>query len=336
MLISELISSYQTDRDSPFKKKRFHTRRYYLTLCKRLGVDFGSWELERIKARDLLHWNEQIIESGHTPMAHALVGMMRTLVNFGATILEDPQCERLSSMLHKMRFQTSKPRTERLTAEQAILIRNQARAMGRPSIALAEAIQFEGMLRQKDVIGEWVPETEPGDSDTFSVDKKHRRMKWLRGIRWERIDEDFRLIHITSKRQKEITIDLKLAPMVIEELTFAMGQNALGGLQRSKFPTSGPVIFCEATEVPWIANEFRRWWRKAANACGIPKNVRNMDSRAGAISEATDAGAELEHVRHAATHSDIAMTTRYSRGAEDKIANVQRLRVEHRSKSSAV
>jgi site-specific recombinase XerD len=59
-----------------------------------------------------------------------------------------------------------------------------------------------------------------------------------------------------------------------------------------------------------------------------------MDSRAGAISEATDAGADLEHVRHAATHSDIAMTQRYSRGSEDKIAGVQRLRAEHRSKAS--
>lgn len=58
-----------------------------------------------------------------------------------------------------------------------------------------------------------------------------------------------------------------------------------------------------------------------------------MDSRAGAISEATDAGAELEHVRHAATHSDIAMTQKYSRGSEEKIAEVQRLRVEQRNKT---
>jgi hypothetical protein len=56
-------------------------------------------------------------------------------------------------------------------------------------------------------------------------------------------------------------------------------------------------------------------WRKVATAAGVPKTVYNMDSRAGAISEATDAGAELEHVRHAATHSDISMTQRYSGAA---------------------
>ena len=53
---------------------------------------------------------------------------------------------------------------------------------------------------------------------------------------------------------------------------------------------------------------------------------------AGAISEATDAGAELEHVRHAATHSDISMTLRYSRGGNEKTAGVMRLRAEHRAK----
>jgi len=57
-----------------------------------------------------------------------------------------------------------------------------------------------------------------------------------------------------------------------------------------------------------------------------------MDSRAGAISEATDAGADLEQVRHAATHSNISMTQRYSRGAEGKIETVQLARIEHRNK----
>ena len=55
-----------------------------------------------------------------------------------------------------------------------------------------------------------------------------------------------------------------------------------------------------------------------------------MDSRAGAISEATDAGADLEHIRQAATHSDIAMTQRYSRGDADKTKSVLLKRVEHR------
>lgn len=74
-------------------------------------------------------------------------------------------------------------------------------------------------------------------------------------------------------------------------------------------------------------------WRMIATEAGVPKKVRNMDSRAGAITEATDAGAELEHIRHAATHSDIAMTQRYSRGESGKAEEVARKRNEHRNKS---
>jgi hypothetical protein len=97
-------------------------------------------------------------------------------------------------------------------------------------------------------------------------------------------------------------------------------------------PAAGPVIVCEYSKVPWLPGEFRRKWRMVARSIGIPDEVRNMDSRAGGISEATGAGADIEHVRHAATHSSIQMTQRYSRQAEEKIANVQRVRVASRTK----
>jgi hypothetical protein len=38
--------------------------------------------------------------------------------------------------------------------------------------------------------------------------------------------------------------------------------------------------------------EFRRWWRKIADACDIPKNVRNSDSRVKARNE-TPEGATI-------------------------------------------
>jgi flagellar biosynthesis regulator FlaF len=84
----------------------------------------------------------------------------------------------------------------------------------------------------------------------------------------------------------------------------------------------GAVIVSEVTHLPYTDHEFRRLWRMIARECGVPDNVFNMDSRSGAISEATNAGADLEHVRHAATHSNISMTQRYSRDSEKKIAGV--------------
>ena len=313
--IASLIRCYQDDSDSPFHKLRWNSRTNYQNLMRRLKSDCGDELLSEVNARMVLRWHELWLgQSNHVAMSHSLIGMVRTLLTFGSTILENEHCRRLKETLGDMRFTMPKPRTERITAEQVAAVRAKAHALGRHSLALAQAFQFEVILRQKDVIGEWVPSSEPGLSEV--VDGGH---KWLRGIRWSEIDENLILRHTTSKRQKDVEVDLKLAPMVMEEL------NLLGDR-----PKSGPIVVYEKSGRPYQAVQFRKEWRLVATAAGVPENVFNMDSRAGAISEATDAGADLEHVRHAATHSDIKMTQRYSRNAAEKTANVQRSRSEHR------
>jgi hypothetical protein len=316
-----LIDSYMTDADSSYRKLRQHTRGHYGNLCKPIRAEFGSKTIADLRARTILHWHESFLERGTISMGHSVMGMLRILAGFGATILEDRECERLSGMLGNMRFKMPKPRNERVTADQAIAIRTQVHTIGKPSIALAQALQFELMLRQKDVIGEWVAMNEVGPLATVLDGNS----KWWRGLCFEEIDANMILTHITSKRQKEIVVDLKLAQMVMEEL-----QLQFGGTTRDKLPASGPIIVSETSGQPWRATEFRRHWRLAATAAGVPKAVKNMDSRAGAISEATDAGAELEHVRHAATHSDIGMTQKYSRNSVEKIAGVMEKRAAHR------
>jgi len=157
---------------------------------------------------------------------------------------------------------------------------------------------------------------------------KKTTKKWITGLRWERIDENLVLRHVTSKRNKKIEIDLKLAPMVMEEF-----QIMFGSTDRAAMPASGPVILCEVNAWPYYNTEFRRKWRKLANAAGIPKTIKNMDTRAGAITEATDLGVDIEWVRQAATHSNIAQTQNYSRGSTQKIAGVMMLRAKGRNKT---
>lgn len=323
--IAVLISCYKTDPDSPYKKLRYATRTNYDGLMARIERDHGIVDVRDIRARSVKRWHEVWLgPDNHVAMAHALVGMFRTLATYGATLLECQDCRALKVLLHDMRFEMCKPRGERLTAEQAIQVRAKAHELGMPSIALAQAFQFEAMLRQKDVIGEMVPLTEPGVNPVIFGD-----MQWHRGLRWSEIDAQMVLTHVTSKRQKEITVDLKLAPMVVEELRLLFASPA-GASLAARSPNS-PIIINELTGEPYRTHQYRRAWRTIARACGIPDDVKNMDSRAGAISEATDAGADLEHVRHAATHSDIGMTQKYSRGSADKVAGVQRKRTAHRN-----
>lgn len=324
-----LVSFYQTDPDSPYQKKRYNTRQHYDTLCRRLVRDCGNDFIKDTDARAMLRLYEKWSEDGKKiAMGHSMIGMARAVLTYGKTFQKCPACRELRVDLTDMRFKNAKPRDERLTAEMVEAIRAMAPAMNRRSIALAQAFQFDLMLRQKDVIGEWIPISEPGISDLID-----RNQKWLRGLRWEEIDKNLILKHVTSKRQKEITVDLTAAPMVMEELRFIASLPDGATLRRDHLPAKGPIVVDEVNGLPWTNSEFRRYWRKVAKAAGVPDHVRNMDSRAGAISEATDAGAELEHVRHAATHSDIAMTQRYSRGAQDKVAKVMKMRADHRAKA---
>jgi hypothetical protein len=323
-----LIRCYQADKDSPYHKARYRTREHYTNLLRRLEVEHGLTSLEEIKGRVLVAWHAEWSSGGRIAMAHYWMGMLRTIFGFGATLLEDEECERLCGVLHKMRFKMPKPRSERMTAEQATAIRAQACKAGLYSIALAQALQFELMLRQKDVIGEWIPVCEPGTSEVL-----HQGMKWVAGVRWSEIDSNLILRHTTSKRQKDIEVDLKMAGMVMEEFATMLARDGITApVTRDLLPASGPMILREWQARPYKMHDFRRMWRAIADAAGVPKEVKNMDSRAGGITEATDAGAELEHVRHAATHGDISMTQRYSRGSVEKVANVMRLRAEHRNK----
>jgi hypothetical protein len=318
--LRSLIGCYQHDKDSSFHKLRYRTKENHTGILKRLAKAHGDMQLHEIKARLLLAWHSDWMEGGRVSMAHSFIAQLRTLFGFGATILENAECERLCAVLHKMRFQMPKPRQERLTAEQAIAVRTKAHEMGWPSIALGQAFQFELMLRQMDVIGEWVPMSEKSASEILGK-MSSEGQKWIRGLRWSEIDDNLILRHTTSKRQKDIEVDLKLAPMVMEELAL-LGER----------PKSGPVIVSEYNGLPFTTWEYRRRWRAIATAAGLPKAVRNMDSRAGGISEATDAGASLELVRHAATHSNVSTTANYSRGSVEKIADVMKLRSASRNK----
>lgn len=336
--LRSLINCYQTDADSPYQKNRYHVRQHRDSLLRRINQRHGHEMLSAIKARVLIAWHKDWSHDG-TKLAtgSAIIGQFRSLFSFGATLLENVECERLCGVMHKMRFAGTKARAVSVTAEYADAIRASAHAhFGWHSIALAQAFQFECTLRQKDVIGEIVPLSEPGVSAVIL-----RGQKWLRGIVWQEIDENLILKHITSKKQKMAEVDLKLAPMVLEELQWIAGEDPLimvdeitkkVTVNRALLPASGPVVICDINGLPWTGNEYRRKWRLVARKCGIPDNVWNMDSRSGAISEAIQAGAPIEFVRHAATHSDVSQTADYDRGQAEATAKVMRLRIQNRNK----
>ncbi len=327
-----LVDCYRSDPDSTYHAKRYATRNHYDTLCRRIKLDCGSTRIADTDARQLKRFYEGWSDNGKKiSMGHAMIGMLRTITTFGSTMLKCPDCKSIRSDLHDMRVKAGKPRETHLSAPQAAAICAYAHTMTGPyrhSVALAQALQFDGTMRQKDIIGEWVPLEEAGPlSDTISGNEK-----WVRGIRGEEIDQNLILRHVTSKRDKILTIDLRQCPMVMLELRLMAGLGPDAPLERGHIPTSGPLIVNEQTGMPWKAANFRAAWREIARACGIPDGVRNMDSRAGAITEALEAGAPMDAVRKSATHSSSSMTQRYSRGDAEAVSSVLQHRAAHRNK----
>jgi len=93
----------------------------------------------------------------------------------------------------------------------------------------------------------------------------------------------------------------------------------------------GPLIIEGLAQRPYAEWGYGREWRVIAIKAKIPRSVWNMDVRAGGISEADDAGAELDEIRSAVGHSQASTTVCCVRGTIGKSRKVANLRAAHRN-----
>ncbi|GEP07681.1 hypothetical protein [Methylobacterium oxalidis] len=173
-------------------------------------------------------------------------------------------------------------------------------------------------MRQRDVIGEWTPAPDGTAAKPGEFVLNGRR--WGRGLTWEDLSRDLVIRKATTKTGAFAAHDLKLCPLVLDLL------ERIPPEQRN-----GPLIIDEAAGRPYAESAFGREWLIVARAVGIPNHVWNMDARAGAITEAEDAGADLDHIRSAPADSQTSTTQRYSRGAVGKSRRVAEMRLAYRS-----
>lgn len=262
--LKSLSHLYVTDPRSPIHALRHATRQNYSSRLSRIEETFGDVSVGELTEDHIIKMYDVWSGFGETiPMGHAVITMLRTLAVFGAEVLKDDRCQRLSYVLHRMKFKPPTPRSVELSLEQNLAVIAKANELQLPSIGLAQALQYWTPLLQKDCIGEWVPDTEPEPSSVTFQD-----LKWVRGIRWEQIDSDYVLHHSTSREHTNLKISLSAHPAIMTQI----------GLVRRQM--SGPVIVSENSKLhlPWRAGEFRRYWRKIARLCNIPDEVKNRDS----------------------------------------------------------
>lgn len=342
--LKSLIRMYQTTKGSGYLAVKSNTREMYDHSLSLLEKDCGMRRLEKVTGLDIRGWYEHFKEPAEdTPKqalkreklakegvilppngerirrAYQCMQLLRIVINFGV-VANITECFRLKIVLETMEFHVPRGRIEQITFEQAKAICDVAIGKGLHSIALAQALEFELTLRQIDVIGRWEKSEDYRDGGILD-----RGQRWRDGLLWSHLDANGILTKPTSKVDGVVAEhDTMQYPFLREMINHVPMEKRMG-----------PMIVSEATGLPYRRRYFSDVWRECADAAGVPKTVWNRDSRAGGITEGSDAGADLEHLRHHANHQNSATTQRYNRKTLEKTRNVAQLRIAHRGAANA-
>jgi hypothetical protein len=329
--LDSLITVYLNDPDSPFQALRIKTKQRYESELKSLRYAIGEAHIPVLIFRDFKRWHENFCKpkvAGNRlrkARGHSMMTMVRIVLSFGA-MLKLAGCEAARDTLSEMTFELPKRRTQIVDAQQTILIRQEAHRRGLGSIALAQAIMFSLGIRQKDALGEYIPISEPGVSDIIVGNEK-----WMIGMRWEGLS-GMLLEHRISKSirgrngladpdaGKLKRFDLRLYPMIMEELSLIPDEKR-----------KGPMVVAEHTGLPWRQKVFAEKWREIARTVGIPDDVQNRDTRAGAASEAEELEIPVEKIGKALGQSKPDTTRIYMRADDRVTAEVAILRAKKNS-----
>jgi hypothetical protein len=300
-----LADFYQSDKDSPYRSLRPSSRPGYDRALAIIGETVGERRIDAVTANDVRRWFRgwgRAVADGaleNPRRAYGCVQLLRIIVRFGRG-QRIAGCRDLSEILSETEFPAPRGRRVAMTAEQASAICAKAHELGERGIARAVAIQFGCALRQKDVIGEWI------------------EGRWTSGLLWgEHVQADWMLVKPTSKTNFRETaeFDLRFFPFVMAELSAAPLTSRIG-----------PVVLDDRTGRPFRQREFARRFRTVARAAGVPDTVWNMDSRAGAVTDARSKGATREDAMKFATHNQASTNAHYDRDRASASSRVAVLR----------
>lgn len=328
--IGSLIKFYRNDEHSPYRKLQQSSAITYDVYCRKLVSEVGSRRINEVDARDISQWfkdwSEPSVADGKRTLAAArfTLVILKTALRYGAGC-RLPGCAELKAILDDMRFENSKPRTAAPTASEVIALCDAAHQIGHPRAALAYALQFEGPLRQWDVIGKW-------RYSTLIKGRPGLTKKSWAGLMWENIPADL-ILRLTPGKTERTTVarlalDLRQCPIVMREL--------------SRVPMNernGPLILNLNTGLPYTNMTFQTVWRRCTALAGIDPTVWNRDLRAGGNTEAQQAGARLEDRQRTMGHSASSRVTvsvydRDALAAQRRVAEARkRLRLKERNKA---
>jgi hypothetical protein len=322
--LGSLINLYASDPDSSYRDLRENTAQAYDDTLKVVRNSVGARRLDRLKAKDFRrwyrNWKAPVEKAGpeRVRRAYGAIQLLRIVLSYGVES-DFAICRKLRTDIEKMRFARNPPRDKTLTFSQVEAFVAEALTRGELGLALAQALQFECMLRQGDVIGAW-----RGEPASYKLKPGEIRsgVRVWKGLTWEQITLGSDLVIRTSKTGQPVVHALSACQLVKRGLESVPDH-----------PTEGPIV-TRKDGLPWMdRRSFGKLWREVATAAGVPRDVWNLDNRASGISEASEAGAADDDIARNAAHADKAITRRvYKRLGHESSVRVNESRVRHREK----
>ena len=308
---------FKSTPNSQFHEVKRNTRKTYADSLKVIENTVGNQLVRNVTVVDVRRWwrNWRLPTSDGGPTrakrAYDAVQNLRMILRFGYA-LNYPDCGSLVERLQMVRFEKPGAREKEMTAAQVTAFVRKALELGERDMAIGVAAQFELMLRQKDIIGEWNP-TKPNVPHAVHFGDE----MWTGQFRWDNIP-GWQLRLKTSKNRSAITFDLAGYPMLLPLLESVPHVERVGAIIKGEH------------ELPIRERSYRKWFREIARKAGIPDEVWSIDSRAGAATEAYEAGADFKAISDHLTHAKSRTTVRYIRASAKRVASVAKARAKSR------
>lgn len=276
--------------------------------------------------------------------AHDAISMWKTVLRFnvalGARHAGSKDCKALLEALENagslVNFEKGGAREEEMTYLQASAFVRKALELEQRGVipkdrglymAIGVSAQFELALRQKDIIGERPKNNRDHEKAIRrgAASINYDGTFWTGYFTWESIPGwRWRMKTSKSKYRAAVNFDLTAYSLLFPLLEAVPHDQRVGAVIKGEH---GYAV---------MERSYRKWFRPIARAADIPDAVWCMDSRAGAATEAEEAGGDHNAIKALLTHSDRQETTtqRYKRRQDKQRAVLQEVREASRPKTS--
>jgi hypothetical protein len=166
-------------RDLGIRDVKFTTQKFYATCLRRIEATVGNRLIRNLTKADSKKWYKEwrkpevtigkdgkpIVGKERIDRAHDTISMVRTVIYFMNSIGNE-ECASVARRLEKIKFEKGAARDGELTYQHVSAFIRTAFELSQKGViphkraltmSIGVAAQFELMLRQMDIIGEWAP-----------------------------------------------------------------------------------------------------------------------------------------------------------------------------------